>query len=222
MIIYAHRGYKKKENTTKSFLNSFPYFDGIEFDVRLTKDKIPVVIHDYNLLRTHGVDKSIHLTNYNSLKQYRLPLLDDVLQLVKENKKKCLIDIKVKENSQFIINYLQNLCLQKVFNEQMFKCIVYTNNIVIPKKIEVIRAYKYIIPRNVDIRFSGISVKIDDAQNTQYEKYIKRHLESKFHINIYLQQISTGNSKNFIKYLIDNFNNKLSLTSDKKIDYILV
>ena len=69
MISYAHRGYKKKENTIESFINSFPYFDGIEFDVRLTKDKIPVVIHDYSLLRTHGINKIIHLSYYNDIKK---------------------------------------------------------------------------------------------------------------------------------------------------------
>ena len=54
MIIYSHRGYKKKENTIESFINSFSNFDGIEMDVRLTKDNIPVIIHDRNLLRTHN------------------------------------------------------------------------------------------------------------------------------------------------------------------------
>ena len=52
MLTYAHRGFGFNENSIQSFVNAFKYFDGIEFDVRLTRDNIPVVIHDYNLLRT--------------------------------------------------------------------------------------------------------------------------------------------------------------------------
>ncbi len=43
--------------------------DGIEFDVRLTRDEIPVVIHDETLLRTGGVSQRVSDLSLNDLRQ---------------------------------------------------------------------------------------------------------------------------------------------------------
>ncbi|MCP3025777.1 glycerophosphodiester phosphodiesterase [Halobacillus sp. A5] len=54
-LIYAHRGASKlaPENTMAAYqLASESGADGIEIDVQLTKDRIPVLIHDENVRRT--------------------------------------------------------------------------------------------------------------------------------------------------------------------------
>jgi len=54
-IIVSHRGYSSKspENTFASFdLSRQNGFNHIEFDLQLTKDKIPIVIHDDSIDRT--------------------------------------------------------------------------------------------------------------------------------------------------------------------------
>ncbi|CDQ17855.1 glycerophosphoryl diester phosphodiesterase [Halobacillus karajensis] len=54
-LIYAHRGASKlaPENTMPAFeLARAAGADGIETDVQLTKDQVPVLIHDENLRRT--------------------------------------------------------------------------------------------------------------------------------------------------------------------------
>ena len=54
-LIIGHRGAAAvaPENTLASFTRAFADgADGIEFDVRLTRDHIPVVIHDASLKRT--------------------------------------------------------------------------------------------------------------------------------------------------------------------------
>lgn len=55
-VCIAHRGWSgvAPENTLASIRMALehPNIDGIEFDVQLTKDQIPVVIHDYSLGRT--------------------------------------------------------------------------------------------------------------------------------------------------------------------------
>jgi glycerophosphoryl diester phosphodiesterase len=60
--IIAHRGASAlaPENTLASFRKAIEAgADGIELDVRLSKDGVPVVIHDPTLLRTAGMNKSV-------------------------------------------------------------------------------------------------------------------------------------------------------------------
>ena len=62
IIVEGHRGYcaKYPENTIISFKAALELgVDAFEFDVWLTKDKIPVIMHDSNALRTCGVDKHL-------------------------------------------------------------------------------------------------------------------------------------------------------------------
>jgi glycerophosphoryl diester phosphodiesterase len=60
--IIAHRGASATapENTLAAFSRAIDQgADGIEFDVRLAKDGMPVVIHDATLLRTAGIDEPV-------------------------------------------------------------------------------------------------------------------------------------------------------------------
>jgi len=59
-LIIAHRGDSAHapENTLAAFRSAIDAgADGVEFDVRLAKDGVPVVIHDATLKRTTGLDK---------------------------------------------------------------------------------------------------------------------------------------------------------------------
>lgn len=61
-LIIGHRGASAlaPENTIAAFKKAIEAgADGVEFDVRLSKDRIPVVIHDATLLRTAGVSKRV-------------------------------------------------------------------------------------------------------------------------------------------------------------------
>ncbi len=91
-MFIAHRGAKtntKQENTIPAFLNAInnDLYAGFELDIRVSKDKKIVVCHD------PFVDGLlISNTNYNKLKKYHIPLLEDVLKL--KNPKIILIEIK--------------------------------------------------------------------------------------------------------------------------------
>lgn len=217
MFTYGHRGFGFKENSIQSFVNAFKYFDGIEFDVRLTRDNIPVVIHDYNLLRTHKVDIIIHLHSYEQLKKYYLPTLDQVLKLVSETNKKCLIDIKASSNSQFIIDYLKKLVDSKKYSSKMFKCIVYTDDLVFYPNIKVLRTYRLLIPETINKNFEGISVQFKDNNysiNT-INKYLSNYPHH--HLNIYLQHLKTNSGKKYIADLEKKYKSRISLTIDHLI-----
>lgn len=224
MKLYAHRGYKYKENTLKSFENSFNLFDGFEFDVRLTKDNIPIVIHDYNLVRTHNSETIIHLSNYDYLRKYKLPLLIDVLKLVEKNKKYCIIDIKVKENSKLILRFLYNLVNNKIIDYDRFYCIVYTDNIHFFPNIKVLRVYNVEIPDNINMKFNGIALKYNGLKNNinSIKKFLNKNkkLNNHFHLNLYILESHKEKNLNFndfLFYLKDNYNN-ISFTFDKLID----
>ena len=62
ILVEGHRGYAAKypENTLISFKAALELgVDAFEFDVWLTSDKIPVLMHDGNAKRTCGVDRHV-------------------------------------------------------------------------------------------------------------------------------------------------------------------
>jgi glycerophosphoryl diester phosphodiesterase len=62
MLIIGHRGASAvaPENTMAAFREALAVgADGIEFDVRLTRDGVPVVIHDSTLRRTGGLPQRV-------------------------------------------------------------------------------------------------------------------------------------------------------------------
>lgn len=78
---------------------------GIEFDVHLTKDGIPVVFHDDTLLRICGVDGNLKDYTFEELQQFRLlgteekiPAFTDILKLV-DGKVPLVIEYKVEKNA---------------------------------------------------------------------------------------------------------------------------
>ena len=61
-LIIAHRGASAiaPENTLVAFREAVAIgADGVEFDVRLAADGVPVVVHDATLLRTAGIDRRV-------------------------------------------------------------------------------------------------------------------------------------------------------------------
>lgn len=90
----AHRGYSGKfdENTMIAFEKAIEYkADGIETDVQLSKDGIPVIIHDETLNRT--TDGSGYVKDYtlDELKRFRtkngmeIPTLQELFDFVSES-----------------------------------------------------------------------------------------------------------------------------------------
>ena len=70
--IVAHRGASAThpENTLGSFLAAADAgADMVELDVRLTADRVPVVLHDLDVSRTTGGSGLVHLMSLHELKQ---------------------------------------------------------------------------------------------------------------------------------------------------------
>lgn len=104
--LYAHRGLHNNksdapENSLKAFALAVEKGYGIELDVQLTKDLIPVVLHDYNLKRACKADFKVSDHTYEELKGYKLfrseekiPTFTEVLQLV-DGKVPLIVELKI-------------------------------------------------------------------------------------------------------------------------------
>ncbi|MAX67850.1 MAG: glycerophosphodiester phosphodiesterase [Halobacteriovoraceae bacterium] len=84
--IVAHRGWhekKIKENTLESFQMAFEKgLYGIEFDVRWTKDLVPVIHHDVSLQRVWDENIQLEDITYDELRKRfpQIPSLEDVIE----------------------------------------------------------------------------------------------------------------------------------------------
>ena len=109
-MFIAHRGLYDdniKENTIEAFDNAFNNgYQGIEFDIRLTKDKIPVVLNDSFLSRVFGIKGLLKDFTYQELLDKRnihIPKLVDVIN--RYQNKVMIIELKEKID---ITKYLEN------------------------------------------------------------------------------------------------------------------
>lgn len=97
MILIGHRGAKGHlaENTLASFEKALQLnVDMIELDVFLSRDNIPVVIHDKTIDRTTSGFGLVSSFSARELREFGIPTLQDVFQLVNNQ---CDINIEVKE-----------------------------------------------------------------------------------------------------------------------------
>ena len=94
----AHRGDWRRapENSLAALLAGAraPLSDGVEFDVRLSRDGVPVVIHDATLLRVQGVDAAVAELNADTLHDHGVPCLEEVLATLP---RRAFLDVELKE-----------------------------------------------------------------------------------------------------------------------------
>ena len=121
--IYAegHRGYCAlyPENTLLSYRKAIELgVDAVEFDVWLTSDKVPVLMHDGNAKRTCGVDRWLRDMTFAEVKEMdacyeskfggefkgredtKVPTLYELLDLVKELRPDIKLGVEIKEYTE--------------------------------------------------------------------------------------------------------------------------
>jgi glycerophosphoryl diester phosphodiesterase len=115
--VIAHRGVTRneQENTLPAFHEAFSEgADGLEIDVRLSKDEKPIIFHDEDTSRLFQKSLEIKNTTYSELKtlgnkENRIPLLDEVLDFLPKNKH-CYIEIKSDAKT---VPFLDKLKIEK-------------------------------------------------------------------------------------------------------------
>jgi glycerophosphoryl diester phosphodiesterase len=96
-LIIGHRGASAvaPENTMAAFEAAIAAgADGIEFDVHLSRDGVPVIIHDDTLQRTHGLRQRVVDMTADELREVRVPSLRDLFELVGQTEMVLCLEIK--------------------------------------------------------------------------------------------------------------------------------
>jgi glycerophosphoryl diester phosphodiesterase len=100
VFIVAHRGASAYalENTLDAFQKAIEMGASyIECDIRVSKDNKLVVIHDANLRRVFGIDANVNELTAEQLKQYKIPTLEEVLDLIKKVNKEVAIKQRIEQ-----------------------------------------------------------------------------------------------------------------------------
>lgn len=106
-VYYAHRGLHDNEsdapeNSMEAFRRAVKAGYGIEMDVQLSKDGVPVVFHDFTLERVCGRPGKVCDYTYEELVQFplygsreRIPGFSDVLQMI-DGRVPLIIELKIE------------------------------------------------------------------------------------------------------------------------------
>lgn len=106
-LIIGHRGASAvaPENTIAAFREAIAAgSDGIEFDVRLTGDGVPVIIHDNTLRRTTGLAHRLEDLTWSKLEslQVGVPSLAQLFSLYQTNQLKLFLEMKVDAAAEHV------------------------------------------------------------------------------------------------------------------------
>ncbi|MDD2409192.1 MAG: glycerophosphodiester phosphodiesterase family protein [Bacilli bacterium] len=204
MILIAHRGlYNEKigENTISAFDNAFNNsYEGIELDVRKTKDNKIVVIHDSFISRVSngtGLVKNMtyyKLLKYNFGKSYieRIPLLKEVINrytnkiILIELKESILItelnlnDKNIYYISSFNYDYIKNIPKSKKYKKGIinyaFNANIDLDDIDFIMILDILitdEIYNFYEKRGIEIIIYGVGKNYNINLNKDYIKKTK-------------------------------------------------
>lgn len=121
MLIIAHRGHKEHpENSRAAIYSARKHFDGIEFDVRVSKDHKFFLLHDPLLFRTTTWWGRISRKHSKELKYCRLangerlPSLESVLDCLREYSGYVFIEMKSAGQEERLVRLIKKHHIKKL------------------------------------------------------------------------------------------------------------
>ena len=129
--LYAHRGLHDNasdapENSMRAFAKAVDAGFGIELDIQMSKDGVPVVFHDFTLKRICGASGKVIDYTFEELQQFslcgtdqRIPRFEDVLKLV-DGRVPLIVEFKIEladlsicpAADQLLSNYKGMYCME--------------------------------------------------------------------------------------------------------------
>ena len=195
--VYAHRGASGQsfENTMQAFEKAHEQgADGIELDVQLTEDGVPIIIHDTELMRLAGVREKVSSMTYAEIKRirvgrkyvrplkgHRVPTLVEVTHFCEKNRMGLNVELKetVSERADFISPIIDILSGLENVHVSSFH-------------YHLLERVKEVIP-HMETAYLVRKKGVDWENLNQYEHADGFHLHKKLLIEPYLSSIlSTG------------------------------
>ncbi|MFT8399633.1 MAG: glycerophosphodiester phosphodiesterase family protein [Lentilactobacillus diolivorans] len=159
-LIFGHRGYPFKfpENSLDGFEYAIDHgADGLEFDVHLTKDNVPVIMHDEKINRTTNGKGKIQAYTYAELQQFHLsddekiPALKELLALASQ--KPIHLNLEFKTNKIHYPN-IERIVLDMVKEFDLVYPVIYSSfnldSLKIANKIDATQQYCLLSDHQID------------------------------------------------------------------------
>jgi len=202
----AHRGAMAEapENTRSAFNKAISYrVDGIEFDVQITGDGIPVIYHDQSLSKINGHQNSIPDFTFDKLSGYdwgkwfskdfagaKILTLEEVLITYGE-KTRLFIEIKAAPDKKYQHLYSRLAALVTEYIRDMIPREKINNMFILSFDPEIIKTAYFNDPElNYVLNLETASIK-DDTLNVdtgilygyclEYERLTRRFVENSHH-----------------------------------------
>ncbi|MBR4441905.1 MAG: glycerophosphodiester phosphodiesterase [Clostridia bacterium] len=153
IIAEGHRGYcaRYPENTLISYRAAMQAgVDAFEFDVWLSKDGVPVIMHDGNAYRTCGVDRHLNDMTLEEIKRLdaggkfdarfageRVPTLEELLSQARDMRPDVMLGVEIKDMREETCDKTVALLKQYGFFDN---CIFYAFNARIIKYLKTAHA----------------------------------------------------------------------------------
>ena len=208
--LIAHRGlvdHNICENTIKAFKNAISKgYNGIELDIRKTKDNIIVVLHDKYINRTSNGKGNINKLTYKEVSKYnfgtktnksKIPTLKEVIKTI--NNTTIFIELKENIEKEELTNILNINSTNKYYIMSFNK--KYIDNLIgIKYNLGLIN---YVFNTLIDYNKYNFILVLEDLFNEDIYKYLKQKNLEVVLYNL-KNNISIKNKKllNDIKYIV--------------------
>jgi glycerophosphoryl diester phosphodiesterase len=190
MKVFAHRGfsYKFPEASRSAYEGAIAVnADGLECDVRLTRDLIPVCFHDRNLKRIAGSSKSVAKLSLKELRELTdVMTLSELIELAEKHQKELLIE--TKHPSRFGRN-IEKKVLAEVKGKSNFTIMSFSLFAVLWLR-KRIRSTGYVIGHRWRLLFLPTNIVAIDYQLFNKSKWARRRLLNKI---VYLWTVNDTN-----------------------------
>ena len=195
MKVFAHRGfsYKFPEASRSAYEGAIAVnADGLECDIRLTRDLIPVCFHDRNLKRIAGFSKSVSKLSLQELRELTdIMTLGELITLASEHKKDLLIETK---HPSIFRRTVEKKVLAEINGKN--NCTVMSFSLFAVLWLRKrIRSTGYVIRHRWRLLFLPTEIVAIDYQLFNRSKWARRRLENKV---VYLWTVNDVKDVKFV------------------------
>jgi glycerophosphoryl diester phosphodiesterase len=195
MKVFAHRGfsYKYPEASRSAYEGAIAVnADGLECDIRLTRDLIPVCFHDRNLKRIAGNIKSVSRLSLKELRELTdVMTLGELVKLASEHKKDLLIETK---HPSIFRRTVEKKVLAEINGKN--NCTVMSFSLFAVLWLRKrIRSTGYVIRHRWRLLFLPTEIVAIDYQLFNKSKWARRRLENKV---VYLWTVNDVKDVKFV------------------------